>query len=198
MSNQIGTLHISTNPASYEVARSNNFEFVVTGVTSLLKAGVSETTAQDADRTGTRANDVVRLSVTKAFVPNFSQEEILIQRGNAKIYAASVPTFEAGNISVNDFIGIDTKSVLLAWQRLSYDITTDKVGRMEDYKKVCTLNEYTPDYVLIRSWTLTGCWVKSITENEFSVEDSGKRMITANIRFDRAIPTDILADRTTL
>jgi hypothetical protein len=185
---EFGTLHISANQAAYEIARSNNFEFIITGVSGLLKAGVSGDTATDEDLTPADSNDTVRLSVNKAFVPNFSQEEIMIQRGNAKIYAASVPTFEAGNLVVNDFIGLDTKSVLLAWQRLSYDITTETVGRMEDYKKECTLIEYTPDYTPIRSWRLIGCWCKSITENEFSMEDGGKRMITANIRFDRAIP----------
>jgi len=183
-----GTMHISAHQASYGIVLSNNFEFIITGVNGLLKAGVSGDTSTDEDLTPANANDTVRLSVNKAFVPNFSQEEIVIQRGNAKIYAASVPTFEAGNLVVNDFIGLDTKSVLLAWQRLSYDITTETVGRMEDYKKDCTLIEYTPDYVPIRSWRLVGCWCKSITENEFSMEDSGKRMITANIRFDRAIP----------
>ena len=188
MANEFGTLHISTNQAAYEVARSNNFEFIITGVQGLLKAGVTEGTATATDRTDAAANDTVRLSVVRAFVPNFSQEEIMIQRGNAKIYAASVPTFEAGNLVVNDFVGLDTKSVLLAWQRLCYDVTTERVGRMEDYKRDCTLIEYTPDYTEIRKWRLEGCWVKGITENEFSMEDAAKRQITANIRFDRALP----------
>jgi hypothetical protein len=59
---------------------------------------------------------------------------------------------------------------------------------MADYKKDCTLIEYTPDYQEIRKWRLEGCWVKGITENEFSMEDAAKRQITANIRFDRAVP----------
>ena len=188
MANEFGTLHISANQGTYEIARSNNFEFIITGVSGLLKAGVQEAGAQATDRTGSSANDTVRLSVVRAFVPNFSQEEIMIQRGNAKIYAASVPNFEAGNLVVNDFVGLDTKSVLLAWQRLCYDITTERVGRMEDYKRDCTLIEYTPDYTEIRKWRLEGCWVKGITENEFSMEDAAKRQITANIRFDRAVP----------
>lgn len=188
MANEFGTLHISTNQAAYEIARSNNFEFIITGVEDLLNAGVAADAAAAGDRTPATANDTVRLSVVRAFVPNFAQEEIMIQRGNAKIYAAGVPTFEAGNLVVNDFIGLNTKSVLLAWQRLCYDITTERVGRMADYKKTCTLIEYTPDYQEVRKWRLEGCWVKGITENEFNMEDASKRQITANIRFDRAVP----------
>jgi hypothetical protein len=59
---------------------------------------------------------------------------------------------------------------------------------MADYKKTCTLIEYTPDYQIVRKWRLDGCWVKAVTESDFSMEDAAKRMITANIRFDRAMP----------
>jgi hypothetical protein len=189
---QFGTYHMidNANPSLYEIARSNNFEFIITGVESILKAGarVDENTAQASDRVSATADDTVRLSVSQAFVPNFSQEEIVIQRGNTKMYAAGVPTFEAGNLVVNDFIGLDTKSVILAWQRLCYDATTERVGRMADYKKTCTLIEYTPDYQIVRKWRLDGCWVKAVTESDFNMEDAAKRMVTANIRFDRAMP----------
>jgi hypothetical protein len=189
---QFGTYHMidNANPSLYEIARSNNFEFIITGVESILKAGarVDENTAQASDRVSATADDTVRLSVSQAFVPNFKQEEIIIQRGNTKMYAAGIPTFDEGNLIVNDFIGLDTKSVILAWQRLCYDATTERVGRMADYKKTCTLIEYTPDYQIVRKWRLDGCWVKGVTESDFSMEDAGKRMITANIRFDRAMP----------
>lgn len=189
---QFGTYHMidDRNPGLYEIARSNNFEFIITGMNELLKAGarVDENTAQDSDRTTATSDDTVRLSVAQASVPNFTQEEIVIQRGNTKMYAAGVPTFEAGTLMVNDFVGLDTKSVLLAWQRLSYDATTERVGRMADYKKTCTLIEYTPDYQIVRKWRLDGCWCKGISESNFSMEDASKRMITATIRFDRAMP----------
>jgi hypothetical protein len=190
---QLGTYHMidNANPSLYEVARSNNFEFIVNGVSSILKAGAivaPGATPQASDLVPATGDDTVRLSVARAFVPNFTQDEIVIQRGNTKMYAAGVPTFEAGSLVVNDFIGIDTKSVILAWQRLCYDATTERVGRMADYKKTCFLIEYTPDYQIVRKWRLDGCWVKGVSESEFTMEDGGKRMVTANIRFDRAMP----------
>jgi len=190
---QLGTYHMVTDREGlYEIARSNNFEFIVEDVSGLLKAGVSQDTADETDVTPTKSEDTIRLSVVKAFVPNFTQEEIEIRRGNTKMYAASVPTWESGTLEVNDFIGLKTKSVLLAWQRLSYDATTERVGRMADYKRTCTLIEYTPDYqTVVRSWRLEGCWIKGISESQFAMDDNAKRIVSATIRYDRAIPLEV-------
>ena len=48
--------------------------------------------------------------------------------------------------------------------------------------------EYLPDNTLVRYWDLIGCWVKEITEDGWDNESSGKKSITATIRYDRAIP----------
>jgi hypothetical protein len=58
---------------------------------------------------------------------------------------------------------------------------------MVDYKKNCTLIEYTQDYEQVRSWTLYGCWVKGLSEDSFDRENDGKRAITATIEYDRAV-----------
>lgn len=57
---------------------------------------------------------------------------------------------------------------------------------MADYKKTCTLCEYTQDYQLIRTWTLEGCFITQLQEDNFDKENDGKRKITATIVFDRA------------
>jgi hypothetical protein len=78
----------------------------------------------------------------------------------------------------------------MAWQGLAYNVHTRKGGRMKDYKKNCTLIEYTQDFEQIRSWTLYGCWIQDIQEGDFDKENDGKRQITANIVYDRAILND--------
>ena len=60
--NKMGSYHLANNPALYEVARSNNFEFVVTGLGTLLRAGAN-TTDNNAYINGETAMDVIRLSV---------------------------------------------------------------------------------------------------------------------------------------
>ena len=58
---------------------------------------------------------------------------------------------------------------------------------MKDYKKDCTLVEYTQDFEQVRSWKLYGCWVRNITEGDFDKEQDGKRQVTAEIVYDRAV-----------
>ena len=103
--------------------------------------------------------------------------------------SSGVPTFENHTLVVNDFIGAKTKSVLLAWQALAYDVKTEKVHRADNYKRTCYLYEYTPDNdTVIRYWELVGCWISGLSEDTFSMEDNAKRTVSATIVFDKAIP----------
>lgn len=183
MAEQIGTYHLANNPDLYELQRNNNFEFVVTGIGELVRAGAI---AGDGRSTITNGQEVLRLSVVKASVPNFKQEPLTIKRGNSVMKMAGVPTFDAGNLVIRDFIGADSKSVLMAWQKLSYDVKTEKVGRMSSYKKDCTLVEYTPDYQMVRYWNLKGCWISGISQDDFDMESGETKTLTATIEFDKA------------
>ena len=189
--NKIGAYHLSDNPTLYEPARSNTFEFVVTGLGQLLRAGYSE--EQTNAYLGDNAEEMLRISVVSSTVPTFNQEPIIIRRGNSVMKAAGIPTFNEGSLVINDYIGADGKSVLMAWQNLSYNVKTEKVGRMKDYKKDCYLLEYAPDYTLVRTWRLKGCWVSGLQMPDFNQEDGGKRQITATIQYDAAfmeVPED--------
>lgn len=180
---QIGSYHLADNPELYEVQRENNFEFIVTGIDNILRVGAEET---DDNAYITNASQTLRYSVVQASIPMFSQEPITISRGNSVMKAAGKPSFTDGSLVVNDFIGADTKSSLMAWQNLSYNVKTERVGNMADYKKTCYLCEYTPDYKLVRTWKMVGCWVSGLSEEAFNMEGSGKKTITATITFDKA------------
>ena len=181
---QIGAYHLADNPNLYEVQRDNNFEFIVTGVENLLRVGADES---DSNPYITNAQDILKFSVNKASIPMFQQDVITINRGNSVMKAAGRPQFPDGSIEVHDFIGADTKSVLMSWQNLSYNVETEKVGSMADYKKTCYLQEYTPDYKLVRTWKMYGCWISQLSETEFSHESNGKKVITATIQYDKAV-----------
>jgi hypothetical protein len=58
---------------------------------------------------------------------------------------------------------------------------------MKDYKKTCTLIEYTQDYEQVRTWTLEGCFITKIDEDDFDRENDGKRQLNVSISFDRAM-----------
>lgn len=187
MSNSLSAQHISANLASYEAARSGFFSLIVDDIDNIVSAAFSgeRDAATDNDKIA-RAQETLKLNVVKAPVPHFSLQALEYKRGNDTVKFAGVPEFQSGNITVDDVVGLDTKSILMAWQALAYNVYTRKGGRMKDYKKNCTLIEYTQDFEQIRSWTLYGCWISEISEGEFDKEQDGKRQIQAKLEYDRA------------
>lgn len=189
MSNSLSAQHISTNLANYEAARSSFFSLIVDDIDNIIKAsftGSNQSDAAESDKIA-QAQEILKLNVVKAKVPHFELGELEYRRGNDVVKFAGLPTFQSGDIVVDDVVGMDTKSILMAWQGLAYNVHTRKGGRMKDYKKTCTLVEYTQDFEQIRSWTLYGCWVKTLSESDFDKENTGdKRQITATIVYDRA------------
>lgn len=181
----IGTYHLAANPNMFEVQRSNNFEFVITDIDGIVRAGM-EGTESDIVRIIKNAQEVISLSVVSTSVPHFTQNVIEVRRGNSVLKYAGVPSFSEGSLEVNDYIGADTKSVLMAWQNLSYNVKTEKVGLVSEYKKDCYLIEYAPDGQVVRQWRLQGCWISGISEPAYNAEENGKRAISATIQYDKA------------
>ena len=201
--------HISTNLDNYEAARTGFFTLLVGGsepwddtkpetyntinkIPHMYKEGGANSGVlgkTDKQNSGYDEQKILALNVVKAFVPHFELGVLEYKRGNETIKFAGTPTFSGGNIVVDDIVGVDTKSILMAWQAQAYDVHTGRGGRMKHYKKTCTLMEYTQDYELIRQWELQGCWIKSLTEDDFDKENDGTRKITAAIEFDKAIPS---------
>lgn len=183
MTEQISAYHLADNPNLFEPQRSNNFDFIVTDIDNIVRSDAKDT---DTNRTIPNAQNLLHFSVVSSSLPMFTQSVISVNYGNSIMKAAGKPTFSDGTLVVNDFIGADTKSVLMAWQNLSYNVRTDKVGRMADYKKNCYLQEYTPDWQLVRTWRLIGCWVSGLSEDQFSNDSDDKKTISATITFDKA------------
>ena len=187
--------HIADNLAAYEAARNAFFTFYVTGANTPDVNGATftdklyEKTSKVFKSQITKENLLSNLSlnITKSSVPQFSLTALEYVRGNDKVKFAGIPTFDAGTLAVDDVVGLDTKTILMAWKELAYDPITRKGGRMKDYKVNCTLCEYTQDYELIRTWTLYGCWVSSVSDAEFDRESDGKRQLSATIEYDRAV-----------
>ena len=183
--NTYGTYHLADNPALYDPMRNNTFEFVVTGLDKLLRVGAD---GSEENAYITNAQEVLRLSVDSASIPMFTQEVIPVKRGNSTIKFAGTPSVASGSLVVNDWIGADSKSALMAWQNLSYNVKTDRVGNAADYKKDCWLIEYTPDYTKqVRQWQLKGCFISGLSEDAYSMSSDGKKTISATIEYDRAI-----------
>ena len=192
MDQSLNTTHITGKLNQYEAARSSFFVFqIAPDQLTNLKHPDFDTSSGEAGETdlynGQEMSDYIRLNVMKASVPNFTVATHEYRRGNDVVKFAGIPTFADGSITVDDVVGLHVKDMLYSWLYLAYDPHTRKGGRMADYKKTCTLLEYTQDYKLIRYWTLDGCFVTGIEEGEFDRENDEKRQLQVAISFDRAM-----------
>ena len=179
---KLGTYYLADNPTHYEIQRSNNFVFYVEGLNDKGYLDIPQNTYAQSN-----ASDVIRISCSKAFVPTFTQSVIQLKRGNNTLKFAGTPEFSNGQLQLNDFIGAGTADVLYAWQQKAYNTLTEKVGLVTDYKKDAYLLEYTPDYQLVRTWKLFGCWISSLSFDEYNHESNEKHNVTATIEYDKAI-----------
>lgn len=185
MSTTAGTYHLSNNPQAYQPVRTNNFRFLVQGLDNLLRVGGNEDNKNDYI---TNAQEVIEYSVISFDAPHFKQTPLEVRRGNSKVYYAGVPEFSAGQLKINDFAGANGKSVLEAWQNLSYDVYNDTVATSDKYKIDAIVLEYLPDDTLVRYWELKGCWVSGLSEDGWDNNNSSIKAVTATIQYDRAIP----------
>ena len=177
----VGAYHFSANKAVYEIQRGNNFEFIIDSRLNNVVAYGMET------KTFPNAQEYIRMSVSSASVPHFQQNPIEVRRGNTAIKYAGTLSWSSGQLTCYDFIGAETKDILMAWQAKSGNPLYQTVGQQAEYKVDATLVEYTPDYSeRVRVWKLDGCWISNITEPEFSQDANGARQIQVTIEYDRA------------
>ena len=180
-----GTYHLADNPKQYQPVRTNNFRFLVQGLDRLLRVAGD---ANDESDYITNAQEVLDFSVISFPEPDFSQDTIEVNRGNSTLYFAGKAKYSAGSLVIGDFAGADGKSVLRAWQALSYDPVNDTIPSSDKYKVDAVVLEYLPDNTLLNYWELKGCWVSGIQVTGYSNDDTRKKEVTATIVYDRAIP----------
>lgn len=174
-----GSYYLADNPKFFEPQRGNSFKFYVSGLKDLLKVP-SNVWAQN------NADEVLELSVKSSSVPHFNITTISINRGNSTMKFAGKAEFSDGKLTLNDYIGAGTKDILLAWQKQAYDVRTEKIGLASDYKLDAYLLEYTPEYQLVRTWVLKGCWISGISESDYDHDTTENKTLDATIVYDKA------------
>lgn len=179
-----GAYFLSQEPELYEPQRGNTFLIEVNFPDGFFQ---NDTILQkQSPYAYNKPKEVLRVAVNSSFVPHFAVDAISIKRGNASIKFAGTPTYRDGDIKLTDFIGAGSKDLAMAWQRKVYNSTTEKVGLASDYKVEAKLLEYTPDYQVVRTWTLYGCWISGLSEEDYSHESTDKREITCSMQYDKA------------
>ena len=117
----LNTRHISTNLENYESARTGFFVLEVHGLENLLSPNYTgdPENADDSDYLQGAAESL-RLNIIKCPVPHFEVATNQYRRGNDVVNFAGVPTWSGGDIVVDDIVGLDTKSILMAWLYKAY------------------------------------------------------------------------------
>ena len=180
-----GAYYLAENPKYFEPQRGNTFKLSITG----LKEKLSETseTVSVNNYAIDNIEEVIQLSIKSSSVPHFTTEPISINRGNTTMHFAGKSSFGDGKLVVNDYIGAGTKDALLAWQRLVFNPSTEKTGLASDYKMNATLVEYTPEYQVVRTWKIYGCWITGLSEADYDYDTADAKTIDCNIKYDKAI-----------
>lgn len=188
---KLGSYHIAANNyRDYEPAKSNCFTLIVHDLNNLLPVDYAyRDRGEDIpeDDYIKDASEIIKLSVKSFTPPHFNLGVITIRRGNSITKYADVPEWSEQTVELEDYVGLNDKAVIMAWQALAYDVMSDTQGRAINYKKNCTLVEYTPDFKQVRYWELIGCWISQVSESPFEVDGSGDRKINATLQYDRAI-----------
>lgn len=174
--------YIQENSQYYEPQRSNTFYFTVEN----LNLNLADFGINNVDES---AEKTLELAVEESSVPGFQINKLTVNRGNGQMHFAGKPTFKDGQLNIHDYIGAYTKELLYAWQRLAYNVKTQKVGLAKDYKRTAYLYELSPDYQIIRKWTLFGCWISDITEPNYNHSSDEARLVNATVVYDYAEPT---------
>ncbi len=180
-----GAYHIANNQREYNPQRKNNFTLVIHDLEGLVRVGAEPNSTNAADIIANAQEEII-LSLKSSQTPGFSQDKIVIPRGNSEIKFAGKPKFKDIEIVVYDYIGSNAKDTLLAWQQLNYNSKYDYIGSAASYKKNCTLYEYAPDGREVRHWDIRGAWATEVNPDNFDYEDGGVATISATLSMDWA------------
>lgn len=181
---EISAYHLAVAPDSFETQKSNAGKFIVMGLDNLTDPITGQLIPN--------ASDILKQSIFSFEAPSFQQAPIEVRLGNTSVKTAGTPTFADTTITLHDFVGIDTYNVLYAWQALSFNIKTGRVGLAKDYKKTAYMIEYSTDFSrVIRVWKLYGVWVTNLRKDGFDVSQNANEVkIQCSLSYDWAEPED--------
>lgn len=171
----LGAWYLAGSAALFEPQRANNFKLTFSDLQKAL--GVPNDVT----------DDYIELSVKSSSVPHSTTEKLTINRGNTQVHYAGKTTFSDGKVVVHDYIGADVKGLLMKWRNLVFDPSTEKTGLAGDYKFNGTLVEYTPEYQVVRTYNLYGCWPSALSEADYDHDSTELKTIDMTLIFDKAV-----------
>lgn len=167
----------------WEPQRTNNFTI------EFPNLGALTTIDQELPLPG-NATDLLSLSVKSTTYPTTTINKLQVFYGNNSINFAGKPEYGDVEIVVNDFIGIQTERILMAWSKKVYDPKRETIGWAADYKRDGYLIESSPDGTVLRRTQLRGCFPGTVSPGAFDYTGNDIREISVTFYCDVAIPLD--------
>lgn len=158
---------------NYEPQRQNNWYFEVTPPID----------------GGGDSRKAIELALDIGFLPNESNEPIEVHFVNEKVYIAGKPAYEAGTLTLKDYVDIPVMQAIAAWRQKVYNPLTGAIGLAKDYKVDGSIVLFAGDRTYRREWILRGCWPQAVNYGgtlDMSASDINKIEIT--LQYDKAIP----------
>lgn len=177
------------NTAKYEPMRNHNFMVSILLDTASIKSALAVRNPNHdyLKMLQSRSDDFetdLTLSVASFAAPSISTDPIEVPYFNNSLKYAGKPSFGEAECVINDFVGMDTELVILAWQSLVYDADSQMIGLASEYKKSAYLYEYDPSGTNVRKWLLTNVWPYSVSFGDYSYDGGDRRQITVSLAMD--------------
>lgn len=178
--------HLFINTANgFEPQRTNNFEMVITGLSTIKPAGDDVYSEKVANMLKNMGDDLV-LSIKNGFTPKENISTLEVPYGNSLVKFAGKPTYDDGTIIWNDYYDKDIELILKAWQRAASNPKNGAIGDAKNYKRECIMTMYSPGYTVARRWLIHGCWVNHVNGDDMGNENNSIRTLSAGFVYDWA------------
>jgi hypothetical protein len=179
---RFGAYHMIGQDA-WEPQRTNNFELQFMDIGNLVSID------KGLHMPG-NSSELLTLSTKDVGSLTTNISALQVNYGNNQINFAGKPSYSNVAITYNDFIGIQTERIIMAWSRLVYDPKTEKVGRASQYKKNGYLLEFSPDGDFVKMWQLEGAFPADVSFDSYSNENNSIRSINVTFYVDKVMPLD--------
>jgi hypothetical protein len=137
---------------------------------------------------GIPGEDIISLSIEKAFLPQLTLAEVELKHLNETRYVAGSPTWDNGSCTCKDYVIPSVASLLSQWSDLHYDRNTGHVHLAYMYKKTGKILQFGPDGSWVRRWELEGLWMPVFNPGDSLDYNGGLDVvkIELTLRFDKA------------
>ena len=132
--------------------------------------------------------EAAEITIKSTNLPSKSLEEIAIPHGTEELFYAGRRANEPLNVTVRDYVDLDTFEFFENWSRLVHDDATGRRGFRSEYSGTARMQLLDPNDAVVREWELVNIWPQSFEAGEVDYSSSDHIEMGLTLRYDRAVP----------